>query len=57
VPADLRACFEKTVSTPAPGRITSGQAFGLIAALVALDRQKTACGRRLIRWAQGVAAS
>lgn len=51
-PADLVLCFEKTVGVPGKRgtALTSKQATGLILALYSLDREKSQCGKRVLRF-------
>lgn len=49
LPADLRKCFDTTVSAPSPGGMTKAQIVALISALKRSETAKTDCGKRLIK--------
>ena len=54
VPQELRTCFDTTVGAPAgEGALTSGQIFQLISDLKRSELEKSACGKRLLRFIDG----
>lgn len=56
IPADLKACFTKTVGRPPAGDLTAAIVLKLVADLKASEASKTSCGRRLIKWYEGIRA-
>lgn len=54
IPAGIETCLTATTPAPRAGAMSKAQVFGLIAALKKSEASKTACGKRLIKFYEGL---